>query len=316
MPVPAPRPPRIRRSLRRVLLTLTRYRERDGDHYAAAVTFFTLLSVVPLLMIAVSVAGFVLAGDRELTAQLDRVLANTFPAAIGDEARGVVAVVIAERGKLGLVALAACLYSGWSWISNLRDAVTALLGQPRGARPLLRTALADLATLAGIGGALLVSCLLASLTGTAGIWLLTLTGLADTAGAHLALVAGSVLLSLTANWLVVAWCLASLPRERCPLAPGLRPAAVAAIGLGALQQAGGLYLHLLGRSPAVATLGALVGALLFVYLTVRWLLLVTVWTTTAGPRQDTSPAGDVRRASGTLAAGASAGVALRTLSGR
>ena len=38
----------------------TRYTDHHGDHYAAAVTFFSILSLVPLLMIAFAVAGYVL----------------------------------------------------------------------------------------------------------------------------------------------------------------------------------------------------------------------------------------------------------------
>lgn len=51
----------VSRPFRRAGATLARYRERDGDHYAAAMTFFSLLALVPLIMVAVSVAGFVLA---------------------------------------------------------------------------------------------------------------------------------------------------------------------------------------------------------------------------------------------------------------
>ena len=35
----------------------TRYTDHHGDHYAAAITFFSILSLVPLLMIAFAVAG-------------------------------------------------------------------------------------------------------------------------------------------------------------------------------------------------------------------------------------------------------------------
>ncbi|NKQ54638.1 inner membrane protein YhjD [Amycolatopsis sp. K13G38] len=305
---------RRHRWLRRLAATLVRYRQRDGDHYAAAITFFTLLSMVPLLMIAVSVAGFVLAEDQELVAQLEKALGAALPAPAADQVGHIVGLVVDERGRLGIVALAVSVYSGWSWISNLRDAVSAVRAQPREQRSLLRTILADVATLLGIGLALTVSFALASMTGTVGAWLLSLTGLGGTAGAHVVLVLGSLVLSLAANWLVIAWCLAKLPRQRLRVSAHLRPAAVAAVGLGALQQAGGLYLRLLGKSPAVATLGALVGLLLFVYLVVRWLLLVTVWTTT-GPDDSDLPA-DARHASATLAAGASAGLVIRTLSGR
>ncbi len=305
----------VRKPLRRVGATLARYRERDGDHYAAAVTFFSLLALVPLVMVAVSVAGFVLAGDRLLATELDRVIDGALPPEIAGRVNDVVHTVVGERGRIGLLALTVAAYSGWSWISNVRDAVTAMLGQERTARPLLRGIAADVLALIGVGFAMAVSFGLAALTGAAGTWLLGLTGL--TGGfAHFVLVAGSLLLGLAANWLVIAWCLARLPRRPLPLRSTLRPAGAAAVGLAALQQAGGLYLHLLGRSPAVAAFGTLVGVLLFVYLVVRWLLMVTVWLTV----RDEPPAGtlaaDVRYAGTTLGAGASAELVVRTLTGR
>lgn len=305
----------VRKPLRRAGATLARYRERDGDHYAAAVTFFSLLALVPLVMVAVSVAGFVLAGDRLLATELDRVIDGALPPEIAGRVTDVVHTVVGERGRIGLLALTVAAYSGWSWISNVRDAVTAMLGQERTTRPLLRGIAADVLALIGVGLAMAVSFGLAALTGAAGTWLLGLTGL--TGGfAHFVLVAGSLLLGLVANWLVIAWCLARLPRRPLPLRSTLRPAGAAAVGLAALQQAGGLYLHLLGRSPAVAAFGTLVGVLLFVYLVVRWLLMVTVWLTV----RDEPPAGtlaaDVRYAGTTLGAGASAELVVRTLTGR
>lgn len=302
------------RWVHRARVTLERYLARDGDHYAAAVTFFTLLSMVPLLMIGLSVAGFVLAGDRALVARIDEELAGTLPAAVSDQLSDVVRLVVDERGRLGVLALIACLYSGWSWISNLRDAVTALLGQSRERGPVVRTALSDIGTLIGVGLALVVSVGLAALTGSAGAWLLALTRLDRLPGAQVVLLGGSLLLGLVANCLLIAWCLARLPRTPRPFTAGLRAAAVATLGLAVLQELGGLYLSLLGRTPAVATLGAVVGLLLFVYLIVRWLLLVTVWTSVNA--SDSGTATRAAHAGSTLAAGASAGVVLRGLSGR
>ncbi|WP_284744052.1 YhjD/YihY/BrkB family envelope integrity protein [Amycolatopsis sp. RTGN1] len=305
----------VGKGVRRAGATLAKYRERDGDHYAAAVTFFSLLALVPLVMVAVSVAGFVLAGDRLLATELDRVIDGSLPPEIGGQVTGVVHTVVGERGRIGLLALAVAAYSGWSWISNVRDAVTAMLGQDRTPRPLLRGIAADVVVLAGVGLAMAVSFGLAALTGAAGTWVLNLTGL--TGGfAHFVLVAGSLLLGLAANWLVIAWCLARLPRRPLPLRSTLRPAGAAAVGLAALQQAGGLYLHLLGRSPVVAAFGTLVGVLLFVYLVVRWLLMVTVWLTVRAEPPAGTLAADVRYAGTTLGAGASAELVVRTLTGR
>ena len=53
-----------------------RYTERHGDHYAAAVTYFSVLSLVPLLMIAFAIAGFVLRAQPDLLAELQSSITN------------------------------------------------------------------------------------------------------------------------------------------------------------------------------------------------------------------------------------------------
>ncbi|MEJ2866679.1 YhjD/YihY/BrkB family envelope integrity protein [Actinomycetospora sp. OC33-EN08] len=299
--------------VRRLVRTLAHYRDRDGNHHAAALTFFTLLALVPLLMLAVSVAGFVLAADGEVLAQLDAALALALPAGASGAVGGVVHTVVAERGSLGVVALAVALFSGWSWISHVRDSVTAVLGQPRPRGRLLRTVASDVLTLLGIGLALVLSFTSAALTGRIGTRVLDLVGLSGTVGARVVLTAGSLVLGLLANWVVVGWCLAKLPRARRPIGEVLVPAAVGALGLALLQQLGGLYLRLIVHSPAVATLGALVGLLLFVYTLMRWLLLVTVWSATSAGEAEPLAVGGVRAASGTLAVGASAGTLVKVL---
>ncbi|MEJ2863685.1 YihY/virulence factor BrkB family protein [Actinomycetospora flava] len=279
---------------RRLRETRRVYRARHGDHLSAAVTFFTVLALVPLLMMAVSVVGFLLSSSQSVFAQVEDLIAVALPQPASTAVVDVVHIVVAERGTLGVLGLAAAAVSGWSWISHLRDAMTALLGRPLPERR-WRHAVSDVGALLGIGLALAVSFALAALSGAVGRWLLALLDLTSTSGARIVLAVGSVVIGLAANWLVVAWCLAHLPRPARPLRPVLPAAAVAAVGLGVLQQLGGLYFRLLGNSPAVTALGALVGVLLIVYLVVRWLFLVTVWTDTRAPAAvtDRSEAGRV-----------------------
>ncbi len=56
-----------------------RYHERHGNHFAAAVTFFTVLAAVPLLMIAFAAAGYVLFFSKSLLAELEAALAAALP---------------------------------------------------------------------------------------------------------------------------------------------------------------------------------------------------------------------------------------------
>ena len=57
----------------------TRYTEKHGDHYAAAITYFSILALVPLLMIAFAAAGFVLANDQELLTQIQNSITAAAP---------------------------------------------------------------------------------------------------------------------------------------------------------------------------------------------------------------------------------------------
>jgi membrane protein len=259
---------------------LARYVDRYGDHYAAGLTYFSLLSLVPMAMIALSVAGFVLAGDQQLLGQLQHAVGQAMPGALAGTVNDLVGTIVEQRGRVGVFGLLIALYSGWSWISGLRDALTAMWDQDRPDLPILRTVLVDLLSLLGLGVALVVSFGLTA-TGTAlGGWVLHLVGLDGTAAAVLLRVL-AVPLSLVADWLVFLWVLARLPREPVTLRSAVRGAAAAAVGFELLKLAGNVYLRLLSRSATAATFGSLVGLLVFIYLVSRFLLLVTAWTATA-----------------------------------
>ena len=61
-----------------------RYTDRHGDHYAAAITYFSVLALVPLLMIAFAIAGFALRAQPELLDQLRVGITTAVPGALGD----------------------------------------------------------------------------------------------------------------------------------------------------------------------------------------------------------------------------------------
>src|SRR5947207_3291126 len=62
-----------------------RYVERYGDHYAAAITYFSVLSLVPLVMVAVSIAGFVLVGHPALLENLENSIGESVGGALGKQ---------------------------------------------------------------------------------------------------------------------------------------------------------------------------------------------------------------------------------------
>lgn len=258
--------------------TLARYIEFNGDHYAAAITYYSLLAIVPLVMITVSVTGFVVAGDQQMIGDLQTVVSRTLPRALSGDVNELMAKVIDNRSQFGILGLVVAIYSGWSWISNVRDALTAMWGEHRQDAPLLRMVLTDVLTLIGLGAALVFSFALTVFGSGLNEFGLGLLGLTDTPFARITVVVSTVVLALLTNWLVLLWIIARLPRKRVSWRAAARGALYAALGFEILKQLGNLYLRLLSFSPTVVAFGALIGLLIFIYFAARMLLLVTVWT--------------------------------------
>jgi membrane protein len=270
-----------------------RYVDYHGYSYAASITYFSVLSLVPMVMVGLSGFGFLLTGHPALLADLRTAVNQAVPGNLVHLADSLVDGVVDRRLNLGVFGLVIALYTGWNWMNALRDALTSMWDQRRPAQPLVRMVLMDLLALLGLAAALVVSFGLTAL----GPLVLHAIGLGN---AGWALGIGSVTLSLAADWLVFAWVLAKLPREPVRFTEALAVAGVAAVGFELLKWAGNLYLEALGRSPTGLVFGSLIGLLVFVYLVSRLLMLAAAWmaTSNAEPRSPVTvvrPVGPVRK---------------------
>ncbi|MCT2586117.1 inner membrane protein YhjD [Actinophytocola sp. S1-96] len=257
------------------------FTERYGNHYAAAITYFSVLSLFPLLMIAFAVAGFVLAGNAALLDEMKTGITEAAPSGLGSTINEVVDTSIEERNTIGVLGLLAALYSGLGWMSNLRDALTAQWGQEYQQRPFLKKTVSDLLSLLGLGLALAVSFGLTAAGTGLGDLLLGWVGLNDDAWAQFLLTVATIVLSLVANWVVFLWVISRLPRERVSVRSAVRGAAAAAVGFEILKQVFTIYLGSVMDSPAGSVFGPIIGLLVFANLVSRFLLFITAWTATA-----------------------------------
>lgn len=286
-----------------LILAGERYRASHGDHYAAAITYFSVLAVVPLLMIGFAVVGFVLAAHPELIQALQKEIAESVPGQLGQTINEVVDQAIESRTAVGVIGLLGSAYSGLSWMGNLRDALTAQWSQVHPRAGLVRVKVGDALALVGLGLALLVSFALTAAGNGYATDLLELVGLADQGWAEVLLTAFTVILGVAGSWLVLLWVIARLPREPVTLRSAAEAALAGAVGFELLKQGGTLYLRSLGGSPAAIVFGPVIGLLVFAYLVSRFLLFVTAWAATApenehlaapGPPQDTPPPAVIR----------------------
>ncbi|MEU5691182.1 inner membrane protein YhjD [Actinosynnema sp. NPDC020468] len=264
-----------------LLRAAERYTSRYGAQHAAAVTYFSVLSLVPMLMIGFAIAGFVLSSQPDLLTELQSSIAEAVPGALGDTVNDVVKQAVESKGTVGVFGLLGAAYSGLGWMSNLRDALTAQWGHGKEDLPFLKTIFKDLLSLLGLGAALVVSFgLTAAGSGFAHL-LLDWVGLSGVWWAEALLKAGTIVLSLAANWLVFLWVLAKLPRKPVTWRSAFRGAAAAAFGFEVLKQVGTIYLSSVTSSPAGAAFGPVIGVLVFANLVAQFLLFITAWTATA-----------------------------------
>jgi membrane protein len=267
------------------------FSERYGSQFAAAITYFSVLALFPLLMIAFAVAGFILSAHPELLNQLKDSISKAVPGSLGGTINDIVTTALNSKGTVGIIGLVGALYSGVGWMTNLRDALTAQWGHERKPLPLISTTLKDLVALVGLGAALVVSFGLTAAGTGLGNLLLRLVGLEGAGWAKFLLFVATLVLSIAANWLVFLWVLTRLPREKVNVRSAVKGAIAAAIGFEILKQLGAIYLSSITGSPTGALFGPVIGLLVFANLVARFVLMVTAWTATTEPVRDkeTSP---------------------------
>jgi len=272
-----------------------RYFQQRGNHFAAAVTFFSVLTAVPLLMVAFGAAGYVLWLNPTLLDDLRDAITAAVPGALSDAVIPFIDEAVAQRNAVAGLGLLAALWSGIWWTSNLREAVSAQWALPA-VRP---TSVArfwhDLRVLVILGVTLLGSISISVLaTGALDVALVRF-GLADGGVGALVPSAAAAVLGLGTGFLVFYWILTRLPRTAVPRRGVVRAALVGAVGFEVLKQAAAVSIGRVTGTPGGAVFGPLLGLLLFCYLVSRFALLVSAWAATA--RGNELPAAPVEPAS-------------------
>ena len=259
----------------------TRYTDHHGDHYAAAITFFSILSLVPLLMIAFAVAGYVLFFNPNLLNEIRKAITAAVPPNLADTINPIIDQAIAQRNTVAAFGLLTALYSGIGWMTNLREALSEQWAQAPDPPALPKRLILDLAALLGLGVALVGSFAITGLASGFAADVLAFVGLADQAWAQLLLRVLGLVLGLVANFGVFLWVIARLPRQHTPLRSAVRAAALGAVGFEILKQVMTVYLAGVTTSPSGAVFGSLLGLLIFVNFASRFVLFVTAWGATA-----------------------------------
>ena len=133
------------------------YKDANGDHVAAAITYFSFLALFPLILLSASVAGFVLANNDDLQDRLQKAITENVPGSLGDTISKAVQSVIDNRGSIGVIALLGVAYAGLGWVANLRSGVQIVWAGEVEKESFLKAKLADLLILVGLGLGIVLS---------------------------------------------------------------------------------------------------------------------------------------------------------------
>lgn len=274
-----------------VMRAQERYNHSKGDFYAAGITYFTIFALFPLLMVGFAVAGFILANQPDLLAEIhDRIRASV----TGASATQLVELMdsaIESRTSVGVIGLVAAAWAGLGWMANLREALSQMWGQMRHDTPgFVRTKLSDLTAIAGmfVTVALTVALTVLSSSGLAREaveWL----GLEHVPGMSILLRAVSLVVSVLISWLLFTWIIARLPRESISFRSAMRAGALAAFAFEVFKQVASIYLRSVVTGPAGATFGPVLGLMVFAYITARLILFATAWAATSSENLAAAP---------------------------
>jgi membrane protein len=264
-----------------------RYKSANGNHLAAAITYFSFLALFPLMLLGVSVTGFVLANNTDLQQDLQNLIRDNVPGDLGIQLSESVKSVIDNRGTIGLIGLGGVALAGLGWVGNLRTALQVVWSCERVEENFVKAKLGDLLVLIGLGLGILVSFGLTAGGTAATHRLLEWAGLDGIIGMGTLTAALGIGLALAADTLIFAWLFVRLPRRPVRYRTVLRGALLAAVGYEVLKLVATFYLSRVTGNPTYGPFASAIGLLIWIDLVSRFLLLAAAWTATG--KQPVSP---------------------------
>ena len=255
-----------------------RYNRMDGDLMAAGVTYFAFLSIFPVVLLAASIAGLVLAGDTLLRSQLIRAIREAVPGETGDFLVRQVTDAISTSRVTGVVGVLLFVYAGLRTMDKLRIGVRRTwTGRPVEAA-FLQDNVRDVLSFAALAVVGLVSIALTGGATTATAWVLRVLGLDEVPGIFLLTTVVGIALALVGDTAIFLWLLKVVTHTRVDVRSILPGALFGAVGFEVLKVLGSLYLAVISGSVTASTFGGAVGILVWINLVSRYALFTTAWT--------------------------------------
>ncbi|WP_413727514.1 inner membrane protein YhjD [Sodalis sp. RH19] len=278
-----------------VIRAVERFNDRMGSQFGAAITYFSFLSLIPILMVSFAGVGFFLASNPDILTNLINKIADSISdRTLADTLKTTVKTAIAQRTTVGITGLLIALYSGLNWMGNLREAIRAQLRDewernPQDEEKFYLKYLRDLISLIGLIVALIVTLSLTSIAGAAQESIVKALGLDTVEWLRPVMTVVTLIVSVLANYLLFLWIYWVIPRHKPHSKAMFRGALLAAVGFEIIKIIMTLTLPKLATSPSGAAFGSVIGLMAFFYFFARLTLFCAAWIATAKYRDDDTP---------------------------
>ncbi|MTD37374.1 inner membrane protein YhjD [Erwinia sp. CPCC 100877] len=275
-----------------LLRATERFNDRLGNQFGAAITYFSFLSLIPILMVSFAAGGYILASHPTLLQDIfAKILANVSDPTLAMTLKNTINTAVQQRTTVGLVGLLVALYSGINWMGNLREAVRAQSREvwertPQDKEKFWVKYLRDFVALIGLLVALVITLSITSIAGSAQATIISLLHLDELTWLKPAWRLIGLAISIFANYLLFFWIFWRLPRHRPRKKALIRGTLIAAIGFEVIKIVMTWTLPTLVKSPSGAAFGSVLGLMAFFYFFARLTLFCAAWIATARFKDD------------------------------
>nr|WP_175558347.1 YhjD/YihY/BrkB family envelope integrity protein [Tessaracoccus bendigoensis] len=298
----------------------TRYFSRLGPQFAAGITYFSVLSMVPILMFTFAALGMTMTVLRpdlmdDVLSLIEQVLADQqLSATVGT----VITEAFSQWASVGGFALVAAVYSGSKWAGNLKRAVRVMWTQEFEDAARRKNFFVELGVNLGIFLGLLISIGfgvgLATISGSFSVNVLEWLGWSHIPGIGTLLTVLTIVFTFVACWILMAFLFVVLPNESARPRPWLVGTVIGAVALTVLIQIAGRLMGVFDMNSAVTIFGPVIVVMLMFNVIASTILMSAAWVGSSddwreerAKRIADQEARKQGMAGGEVAAGASAG---------
>jgi membrane protein len=267
---------------------IERYNGRFGFQFGAGVAYFSVLAVVPVVMVAFSIVGFFIVELRpDLITTVSQLVVAQFRNAddeVVQQIEDFIVSTLQNYTAIGVVGLVTGLYSAAAWMGHLRNAIDAQWRTDFDAQRDLQfypiKVAINLVRMAGLLIAIAVTFGLATISTSFARDVATWLGFGDTWLTSVMLRVLAPLLSLAAGWITFCYIYVIIPRQRESWRIIMIAALVGAVGLGILQYGTTLLFEAFSGNAAAAIFGPVIVLMLFFNLFAQLILILAAWIAT------------------------------------